>query len=119
MILDHLQIDQIFLYRQPVDMRKGRDGLAALVAAELNQEPCSPSVYLFINRSRDKLKALLWDRNGFWVFYKKLIKQRFVWPDWFEGEALALDEEHCQLLLQGFNLNGMRPHQKLMLQYAL
>ena len=119
MIFDHLQIEHILLYRHTIDMRKGQDGLAALVLAEMQREPCSPSVFLFINRSHNKLKALLWDRNGFWLFYKKLAKQRFVWPDWFDSDTLALSEEHCQLLLQGFNLNGMRPHQRLALEFSL
>ena len=118
MMWDRFSFDTVYLYRDPVDMRKGADGLAALVNVEMDMEPCSPTLFVFVNRSRDKLKMILWEKNGFWLFYKRLIKQRFHWPDWFDGEALLLNEEQCDLLLQGFNLNGMRPHKSLKLQYS-
>lgn len=100
-------------------MRKGCDGLAALVSAQMELEPCSTQLFVFHNRSRDKIKALLWEKNGFRTFYKKLIKQRFHLPDWFEGNNLVLNHEQCALLLQGFNLNGMRPHHRINLQFHL
>lgn len=118
MIFDHLTVDHIYLYRQPVDMRKGCDGLASIVATEMELEPCSTTLFCFINRSKDKMKLLLWDRNGFWVFYKRLIKQRFHWPDWFDQTVLTLSDEQVALLIQGFNLNGMRPHHKLELAFS-
>lgn len=119
MIWDRLNYDSIYLYREPVDMRKGADGLAALVSVEMNFDPCSTALFVFINRGRDKLKILFWERNGFWVFYKRLVKQRFCWPDWFESETLSLSIEKIDLLLQGFNLNGMRAHKSLNLSYSL
>lgn len=119
MIFDRFKCESIYLYRDPVDMRKGADGLAALVCVEMNLEPCTAAVFVFINRGRNKLKILFWENNGFWVFYKRLIKQRFCWPDWFEGESLTLSEESIDLLLQGFNLNGMRAHKSLNLRYGL
>ena len=119
MIWDRFVLNEIYLYRYPVDMRKGADGLAALVKTEMTLEPCSPVLFVFINRGRDKLKILLWERNGFWVFYKRLVKQRFHWPDWFAEDALTLSAEQCDFLLQGFNLNGMRPHKNIDLSYYL
>lgn len=119
MMWDRFTFESIYLYRDPVDMRKGADGLAALVISEMDLEPCSSILFVFINRGRDKLKILFWERNGFWVFYKRLIKQRFCWPDWFDGESLMLSEEKIDLLLQGFNLNGMRAHKPINLSYCL
>lgn len=113
-----LQIQSIYLYRQPVDMRKGMNGLSSLVRAELDLDPMAPSVFVFTNRGRDKIKLLLWERNGFWVLYKRLVKQKFHWPDWFESDQLELSEEQFDLLLQGFNLNGMRPHNAIFMQHA-
>jgi len=101
---------QVYLYRHPVDMRKGIGGLCALVALELGREPGDGSVYAFINRSRDKIKLLVWHRNGYWVLYKRLEQQRFAWPDWFEAEQLVLGHRELDYLLDGYNLNGMRPH---------
>ena len=119
MIGDRFEFESIYLYRDPVDMRKGADGLGALVNAEMKLEPCSSALFVFINRGRDKLKILFWERNGCWVFYKRLVKQRFCWHDWFESESLSLSEEKIDLLLQGFNLNGMRAHKSLNLSYSL
>jgi transposase len=61
---------RIMLHRNPVDMRKSIDGLSFLVVNEFSANPADGSVYVFFNRSRDKLKLLYWDRNGFCVWYK-------------------------------------------------
>jgi len=48
---------------------------------------------VFINKGRDKIKLLIWHRNGFWVLYKRLPKQRFKWPDWFSADSLVLSQD--------------------------
>ncbi len=117
MIFDRFKFDTIYLYKQPVDMRKSIDGLSTLmVALEFNL--AEPNLFVFTNRSKDKIKILLWERNGFWLFYKRLVKQKFHWPDWFEKDTLELNEEQTDLLLQGFNLNGMRPHDAIFLAHS-
>ena len=62
----------IFLYSHPIDMRKSFCGLAGIVRNELGREPADGSLFLFINRSGDKLKALYWDRDGLALWYKRL-----------------------------------------------
>jgi transposase len=114
---DQLKYQSIYLYRHAIDMRKGMDGLASLVQSEMQLNPRDNNLYLFLNRNHDKLKILLWERNGFWVLYKRLQQQKFHWPDWFENNELQLSQEQCLHLLQGFNLNGMRPHKTLFLQH--
>ena len=101
---------QVLLYREPVDMRKSIDGLSVLVVDALGRDPMDCSVYVFVNKARDKMKLLVWHRNGFWLLYKRLVRQRFKWPDWFSDEALELSHEQLDYLLDGYNLNGMRPH---------
>lgn len=103
----------MFLYRDPVDMRKGAAGLSALVSLELGRNPADNSLYVFTNRSRNKIKLLVWHRNGYWVLYKSLEKQRFHWPDWFDGDCITLDHQQLDQLIDGYNLNGMRPHKKV------
>ena len=105
--------ERVFVYRHPVDMRRGMDGLAALVALELGRDPTDRCLYVFTNRSRDKIKLLIWHLNGYWVLYKRLEKQRFKWPDWFEGHSLTLTEDQLDHLIDGYDLNGMRPHKAL------
>jgi transposase len=105
--------EHVYLYRYPVDMRKSVDGLCALVVLELGRNPADRSLYVFTNRGRDKVKLLIWHLNGYWVLYKRLEKQRFSWPDWFDGDSLTLSQEHLDYLLDGYNLNGMRPHKTI------
>jgi len=117
MIWDRFRFEAIYLYREPVDMRKGMDGLATLITAELELDPMRSDLFVFTNRKRDKIKLLLWERNGFWVLYKRLAKQKFHWPNWFDSGSLELTETQLDQLLKGFNLNGMRPHNALFLKH--
>ena len=104
------QPERVFVYRHPVDMRKSIDGLSTLVAMELGRNPSDRCLYLFLNKARDKVKLLIWDRNGLWLLYKRLEQQRFHWPDWFEDDSMVLSAEQLDRLLDGYNLNAMRPH---------
>ena len=69
-----------FLYAHTTDMRKGFRGLSGLVRNELKRDPADGSVYIFINRRRDKIKLLVWDRNGFVLYYKSLESGTFEFP---------------------------------------
>ena len=109
----------IYLYRQAIDMRKAVDGLAVLIERELELNPFEASLFVFTNKKRDKIKCLAYERNGFWLLYKKLAKQRFHWPDWFSSDTLTLTEEQLTQLLDGFNLNGMRPHYAVYFQSVM
>lgn len=112
------QPERIFVYRHPVDMRKSIDGLSTLVAVELGRNPSDRCLYVFLNKARDKVKLLIWDRNGFWLLYKRLERQRFHWPDWFEDDSLVLSNEQLDQLLDGYNLNAMRPHRAMAFEKA-
>ena len=103
----------IYLYRHAIDMRRSIDGLVALVEQTLELNAFDASLFVFINKKRDKIKCLVYERNGFWMLYKKLAKQRFHWPDWFSAQTLSLNETQLLQLLDGYNLNGMRPHHAL------
>ncbi len=98
-------------------MRKGADGLADVVRHELALDPQSQGIFIFSNRARNKLKILFWECNGFWVCYKRLSKQRFHWPNWFHSNELVLNRAQCDLLLDGYNLNAMRPHDAVVLEH--
>ncbi len=116
MNVDRWSTQQVFLYRDAVDFRKSIDGICAIVGADLGRNPADRSLYVFTNRGRDKIKLLVWHLNGYWLLYKRLDRQRFKWPDWFDGEALALEAEQLDYLLDGYDLNGMRPHRTI--EYA-
>jgi len=71
---------RIFVHREPTDMRKSFDGLSALVEGQLHEDPYSGHLFVFINRRRDRIKLLYWDRSGFWLFYKRLERGVFWYP---------------------------------------
>ena len=98
----------VYLYADPVDMRKSIDGLAALVEQEKALSPFSPALFVFCNRGRDKIKLLYWERNGFVLWYKRLEKFRFCWPG--SELPLPLNGEQLNRLLDGYDLRPQAPH---------
>jgi len=92
---------RVLLYRDPVDMRKSFDGLECLVRDGLGEDPLSGSLFVFTNRRRDRVKLLLWDRSGFWIWYKRLEEGTFLFPS-ESGEIKASD---LGLLLEGIDLS--------------
>ncbi|WP_018946483.1 IS66 family insertion sequence element accessory protein TnpB [Thioalkalivibrio sp. AKL17] len=72
---------RVYPARGPTDMRCQIDGLAARVEDTLQADLFSSHLLVFCNRARDKIKVLVWYRNGFWLWYRRLEKQRFWWPE--------------------------------------
>jgi len=99
MIFD-LNKTRIFLRPGHTDLRKAVNGLSAIVQESMKQDPFSGSAYLFCNRERKLLKAIYWDKTGFWLSQKRLEKDRFPWPE-NENEARELTTEELQMLLAG------------------
>jgi len=94
---------RIFLATSPVDMRRQIDGLVALVNDILAQSPFTGHVFVFRGRRGDRLKVLVWDRNGFVLFYKRLEKGRFRFPE-VTTASRELDSTALTLLLEGLDL---------------
>jgi len=97
---------QIYIAVDAVDMRKGFDGLAAIVRQQLRREPMSGELFVFLNRCRDRVKILYWDRSGWVIFYKRLERGSFKLPARPEPgqRALQLDAAELALLLEGIDL---------------
>jgi transposase len=108
------EVSQIFLYRDHVDFRKSIDGLAAIVEMELRMNIFSGSLFLFVNRSRDKMKILYWSRNGFCLWYKRLERERFAWMKGAGGLSCEISFEELRWLLEGIDIWTARPHKSLM-----
>ena len=117
MSLGYWQTQQIYLCKEPIDMRKGSNSLAVFVADHMELDPMENAMFVFLNKRRDKIKILLWQVNGFWLLSKNLLKERFKWPKWFDGNTISLPEEQLIQLLDGYDLNGMRPHQQLFIKH--
>lgn len=103
----------IFLCIEPVDFRKAINGLSLIVEQSLELDPFSPSLYVFINRGKDKLKILYWEKNGFVLWYKCLEKDRFKWPKESTSSTITLDGEQLNWLIDGFDLWNNKPHERL------
>ena len=106
MILDISKV-RIFLRPGTTDMRKAANGLTSIVQEEMKQDPFSGSVYLFCNSERKLLKAVYWDRTGFWLSQKRLEKNsdlspRYPWPQ-DEDAARELTVNELQMLLAGID----------------
>jgi len=71
---------RIWLVAEPVDMRRGIDGLSMIVQQSLGYSPCSGSAFVFCNRAGNRIKVLLWDGAGVWLCQRRLHQGRFVWP---------------------------------------
>lgn len=96
---------RVFLCAEPVDMRMGIDALSAVVVGRLQRDPTTGDVYVFVGKRANRLKALCWDRDGFWLCAKRLAGGRFVVPRiaCTDGRPSALELSHAdwQLLLDG------------------
>ena len=98
-----------YIYRDPVDMRKGYDGLSGLVRNELGEDPTSGSVYVFFSRTRRLVKLLVWDHDGFVIYGKRLEKGRFEHLTRLtQGRKQAIEYQHLVMLLSGISLLGIR-----------
>lgn len=95
---------RIYLHREPVDFRKAHDGLAAIVRAELENDPLNGSVYVFLNRARDRVKLLQWDGNGLWLHYKRLEKGTFRIPRANANGTARVTRGDLAMLLEGIEL---------------
>lgn len=73
-------IEQVYLCQEPIDFRKAINGLSVLVEQELGLNPFGSALYVFVNRSRNKIKVLYWHRNGFCLWQKRLEEEKFHWP---------------------------------------
>jgi transposase len=93
---------RIFIRPGRTDLRKAVNGLAVLIEQQMAGEPFSGNVYLFCNRERKLIKAVWWERNGFWMSQKRLEKDRFPWPETGEA-ARELSGEELAMLLAGID----------------
>lgn len=95
-------VDKILAYGRPVDMRKSFNGLISLASRELKEDPLSGILFVFMNRNRNYLKSIYWDRTGYCLFAKKLERGKFNFPSAEEKQELS--EQILKLILDGIKL---------------
>lgn len=100
---------RIWLCTAAADMRKGFDSLAALVREGLQLDPLSGHLFLFVGRSRDRLKLLYWDSDGFALWYKRLEEGTFrLPPAKGSGASVELKASELAMLLAGIDLTSIK-----------
>jgi transposase len=100
---------RIYLATEPVDMRKGFDGLMAIVRNLWSRDPFTGHLYVFISRRRDRAKVLWWDDGGFVLYYKRLEAGRYKMPTVGPGEqTVRLEASQLAMLLSGIDLSRVR-----------
>jgi transposase len=99
---------EILLYRLPTDMRKSFDGLSGIVRSELGREPTDGTLFLFINRRQDRIKALYWDEGGLALWYKRLESGSFERIERGSDAAIRIDATELSMLLGGVSLRHAR-----------
>ena len=109
---------RVYLACGSTDLRKSIDGLAAIVQESFGLNPFSPSLFVFCNRDRNKLKLLFWDHNGFWLFYRRLERGRFHWPKETEG-TVNVTGRQLRWLLDGLELSQRQAHPKVVAKSAM
>lgn len=95
----------IYVSLVPMDMRKAINGLVQWVSEELKRPVQSGDLFVFVGRSKDRIKILYWDRNGFVLYHKRLEKHQFLLPkaESMKNDVLVLSEAQLEGLLSGLN----------------
>lgn len=106
---------RVFLATEPTDMRKGFDGLFALVENVIREDPFSGHLFVFRNRRRDRLKVLWWDADGLAIFYKRLERGNYQFPTDSVVSKSGTTSSRCEirsdelsLLLAGIDLGSVK-----------
>lgn len=107
------ELPVVYLCREAVDFRKGINGLAILVEEVIGKDPFSEHLFVFCNRSRNRIKILYWERNGFCLWQKRLEKARFYWPRLQADNVINLTGQQLNWLLDGYDIQRLQPHEKL------
>ena len=103
MLKEVASVTRVYLVTGYTDLRFGIDGLAAVVQGKLELDPYSRALFLFCGRRRDRIKALVWESDGFLLLYKRLDNGVFRWPR-NETEARHLTEQEVRWLFEGLEL---------------
>ena len=99
---------KIYIAIETIDMRKGFEGLYGLVRDQLGHDPLSGHLFLFTNKTRTRLEALVWDGSGLWVCAKRLEKGRFRWPEAEGQHSVTMRPEELAMLVNGLDVKETR-----------
>jgi transposase len=104
---------RFLLYSQATDMRKSFDGLSGLVRNQLMADPRNGDVFLFVNKSRDKIKLLYWHGAGYTLYYKRLERGRFELPCYGQKVgSIKLNYARLVMILDGLSIKNIKQRKR-------
>lgn len=104
---------KIYAYTEPTDMRKGVNGLSGMIRQQFDADPTDGSLFLFLNRRRDRLKILHFDDGGFWLYYRLLEAGTFEELKSQDASCrIQIDATQLAMLLSGVSLKSSRQRRK-------
>lgn len=107
------QPEKVYISSANADMRNGIDGLAAVVQQRFQLDVFSDAMFVFHNKSCDKIKVLYWDGNGFCLLYKRIERGRFHFPRQLDSDKYIVSNEEFEWLLNGLRIEEIRKYEAL------
>jgi transposase len=106
----------------PTDMRKNFDGLCGIISGSFRKDPLRDGLFVFVNKRRDHMKLLVWDRHGYWLMYKRLEAGRFQMPpsdtNGISPETLRITYEQLLLIIEGIDLQSVKRRKRYALPHS-
>lgn len=104
---------EIYIANRPTDFRKCFDGLCGEIRSYMQMNPLGGALFVFYNKRRDRLKMIVWDNDGFWIFYKRLEQGTFeILPASRDETSITVSPEQLQLLLCGIELSSIKKRKR-------
>lgn len=107
------EFTQIFIHKDPVDMRKSINGLSAIVELSQMGNLMAPHLFVFTGKRRNAIKILYFDKSGFALWMKRLETDKFPWPKNFTESVITVTAEQLSWLLDGYDIWKMRGFKEL------
>jgi len=104
-----------YLYNQPTDMRKNFDGLSVLISSKMGKNPTSGEVFIFINKTKDRVKLLHWETHGFTLYYKRLEAGTIEWPK-SSDLKMKLNWSDLVMIIEGISLESVKKRKRYVLE---
>jgi|TARA_B100002003_G_scaffold250845_1_gene291785 transposase len=103
---------RIWLYLEPVDMRRSFDGLSAIARNQMQEDPLSGHLFVFINKRKTYLKVLFFDRTGYCIWAKRLETGQYNFTSTSTGQKQAMDYTSLKLLVEGLESKDYRQRKR-------
>ena len=104
---------KVFIHKEPMDMRRGINGLSEIVQTSMMGNLMEPHLFVFCGRKRDSIKVLYFDRSGFAMWQKRLEADKFPWPKKHTDLVVQLTPEQFSWLLDGYDVWKIKPFSEL------